>query len=163
VDQQATTSEADRLLQSARDELDRADSKAATVFAVSGVAVGAGLAAILGRQWRPSMMSWPFEALWWVGSTCLAVGLVALGAGVYPRIERAREESPSLLFGHLHKLTPDLLMIELERSAMDPLGSRIPELLALSRIVQTKYALIRFGMILVGVGLATCISCAAFG
>lgn len=149
--------EAERLLRSAREELARADSKASTIFAVSGIAVGAILAAVFGKQWHPSMLkSVGYEIVWWVGAGLLGIGLVLLGSSIYPRLNRAEASPPGVQFGDFHRLDPLSLLKALEEAARDPMAVRISELLNISRIVQVKYRLVRAGILCIATGLTAC-------
>src|SRR5262245_8921031 len=62
------------LLKEAREELARADSKAALLLAATGVAVGALLAGLIGGKWMPFSLDNRVEWLWWFGVASVASG-----------------------------------------------------------------------------------------
>jgi hypothetical protein len=140
----------ENLLKTTREELTRADSKAQLLLAATGVAVGALLAGLLGGRWEPATLDNRIEWLWWAGGVAPTVaGIALLGAAVYPR-RTGRPGPPSRVvtyFGHV-VTHPDVTSLRsaLASSSLDPTAHAIHQLSVVSRIVATKYRLIRFGM-----------------
>src|SRR5690242_8638023 len=83
-----TTSYLADLLKDTREELARADSKAALLLAGTGVVVGAVLAGLLGGRWTPFSLDNRVEWIWWLGVGSAAAGIFSIAAAVYPRIHR---------------------------------------------------------------------------
>jgi hypothetical protein len=73
------------LVLTAREEISRADQKAALLLASSGVATGVLLAALLAHQWTPAELTPYARWLWWLGIVAAAASLIALVDTVYPR------------------------------------------------------------------------------
>jgi hypothetical protein len=77
------------LLASSREELVRADTKAALLLAASGIAIGALLNGLLGGKWSPSHLNNWVEWLWWLGIAATVVAIVSLASAIYPRTKRS--------------------------------------------------------------------------
>ncbi len=99
------------ILLAARDELVRADAKATTLFATSGVAVGAVLTGLLSGQWSPSRIHGGLaQGIWWLGAAAAGVALVCLAAAMHPRTRRRRRDGRlAAYFGDVVMLGPDEL------------------------------------------------------
>src|ERR1035441_6347411 len=76
------------LLADTREELTRADSKAALTLAATGVVIGALLAGLFGGKWTPFDLNSKIQWLWWLGVGSAALGVFSIAAAVYPRIRR---------------------------------------------------------------------------
>lgn len=84
LDQAAT------LLAGVREEIARADGKAAILLGAVG-ATGAALIAVLaGRQWSPDQLPAVARVLWWFGAVCWTASLLFLLGVVLPRPLRSR-------------------------------------------------------------------------
>jgi Family of unknown function (DUF5706) len=140
------------LLQDAREELTRADSKAALLLAASGVVVGALLAGMLGGTWAPSHISDAIQWLWWLGVIAGAVGVGSIAAAVCPRIKRIGASRPALpaYYGDVSEYKSAAEFGQAIKGGFGvDLGDRlIDQTFQISRIVRQKYVLIRRGLLL---------------
>ncbi|WP_328999885.1 DUF5706 domain-containing protein [Kribbella sp. NBC_00709] len=147
------------VLAAAREELSRADNKAALLLASAGVVFGALLAAVLAGSWSPNMLDNVVEWLWWTGATSASMGLIALGWAIYPRI-RARSPRPAMIgyFGDVIAAPADDLLALLEATAATPMRGVLDQLHQVSHIVHRKYLAIQFALVAFSAGAAACIA-----
>ena len=136
------------LLAETREELTRADSKAALLLAASGVVIAALLAGLLGSQWTPFDLNTSVEWLWWLGVASAAFGVFSIAAAVYPRIRRHGTIHPGVPSYYGDVASYD--NIGAFRSAIEnaPKSKErlIDQVFAVSNIVQRKYVLLRRGL-----------------
>jgi hypothetical protein len=138
------------ILEEARKEVDRADSKASILLAASGVGIGALLAGLLAGTWTPVKLPVIAQLLWWAGAFSAAIGIGCLSWAVYPR--RHRRDSEALeTIAYYSDVIAFRSVPELVAGLTKSAGMRI-ELVAdqirqISRIVNYKYQLIRWGML----------------
>ena len=137
------------MLAEAREELDRADSKASILLAASGVAAGALLAGIVGGSWSPSRLGPPIQAMWWFGVAAAAAGIWNLASVIYPRTRRlggARFDHIDYFCDILAFADADALMAALRRACAAGIEPVADQLRQISLIVDRKYRHIRRGM-----------------
>ena len=148
-------------LAEAREELSRAESKAAVLLAAQGVVVGALLAALMTRRWTPfELRDGVVEWTWWLGIVCLVFAVVCLAAAVWPKIgsSDSAKRRPAFFgdfarFEDAQKLAAALRM----RDEADALERAANQVLLVSRIVRRKYRFIRASMVLLGTAAALCL------
>lgn len=142
------------MLAEARVEVSYADHKASMVLAALGIGFGAVLGGLLAGDWKPSDQGDGEPALW-VG-LAFALGAVACAAGaVWPRYSRRNKSSDVFYWGEVARVAS----FEDFTNRLDdaPPSSRTRtrrQLWDLSKIVATKYLLIRSAF--VAAGLAFC-------
>lgn len=147
------------LLAQARDELNRADSKASILLAAVGVALGAVTSGIVASGWSPSRLPTTLTVVWWIGTAIVAGGVAALLAAVYPRRRRRAVRSGRrpgdiayyadvAAFQSAHEVTSAI-----RRSADHDLELLAEQLLHVSQIAGRKYRLVGWGIWLVAVGV----------
>lgn len=141
------------LLKETREEINRADSKANLLLTGAGLGVTALVAGLVAGDLNPLDADWVVTLLAALSAICLALGLVATGAAVFPRLgtpspgharwftEIAEHEDTASLAKALRTDVPDSERRELQ------------QLLVLSRLVWRKYRLIRAGELVLGLGL----------
>jgi Family of unknown function (DUF5706) len=154
----ATLLYAASLLSSAKEEIDRADAKASILLAASGVATGALLAGLIAGTWTPLKLQVAIQSLWWLGAAEAAIGVCCLAWVVYPR-EPERNAEISWAVGYYgdvlaFRTTPELVAA-LNRSAETNIERIADQLRQVSRIVKYKYRLIRWGMRMLFLAIAT--------
>ena len=137
------------ILEEARKEVDRADSKASILLAASGVGIGALLAGLLADTWTPAKLPTIAQLLWWAGVLSAAIGIGCLSWAVYPRRHR-RDSEPHQTVAYYADVIAFRSVPELVAGLTKSAGMSI-ELVAdqirqISRIVNYKYQLIRWGM-----------------
>ena len=146
------------LLNSTRDELNRADSKASLLLAAVGVTIGALISGITGSKWTPTAMNVGEQVLWWTGIAAASVGVLLIAACVFPRIQQRDTPHPGLpaYYGDVAAY-PD---IESFREAVmnepDPRERLMNQAYVVSRIVQHKYVLLRRGLLCLLVAVVAC-------
>lgn len=159
----ATISYVDRLLTETREEIGRADQKAAILLAATGVAVTV-LVGLLAGRWSPAHLPAGIQWLWWLGVLALAAAIVFLAAAVMPRISHRGDPSTVTYFGHVVRLTDRSRLIEhLRRSAANPLDRAVDQLVLLSRIAFRKYRCTQVAMWLLGSAAVAMVICDAIG
>ena len=147
-----------QLLAETREELHRADGKAAMLFAIFGIALGAVLAGIIAGDWSPTDLRAGADVVWWLGAACAVAALGAVAAAVWPRIHSHHASGRVTYFAHVVGYRNRAALREaIERQAADDGDRPLEQLQALSGIVMTKYRLVRLGLILYGVGVLACL------
>lgn len=146
-----------QLLAETREELSRADGKAAMLFAIFGIAFGAVLAGVIAGDWSPRDLTAGAQVVWWLGAAAAVAALVALSAAVWPRLDSNQATGRVTYFAHVADYrTRDALREAIERQASEDDGRSLEQLQALSCIVMTKYQLVRSGLVLYGVAAVAC-------
>lgn len=150
---------AQSLLEVARFELARADDKASTLFRFYGVVAALSIGLLAGNDWSPSDLEVAAQALFWAGCAALLASGLFLGMTLYPRDVQASSAKRLLYFGHViaYRSVPELAaaLRSVEENAEDRL---VEQLLAVSRLVQAKYALTRKALLALGAGTALCLA-----
>lgn len=141
------------LLKDTREELGRADSKAATLMSASGVVVSVLLAGAIAGKWNPTELG-HWQWLWWPGAVAGAIGVVAFAAAVWPRAVHTEPKEALAYFGHAAQYEKvEDLETALDEKVSSPKKDRTTDqLLTVSKIVRRKYQLIRWGIGLLGGG-----------
>lgn len=155
-----TTSYLADLLEDTREELDRADSKAALLLAATGVVVGALLAGLLSGRWTPFELDNRVEWVWWVGVGSAAAGIFSIAAAVYPRIRRRDAPHPPTpsYFGDVVAYK-DIQMFRQAVEQAPSLRERLTDqTFVASRIVQRKYVLLRRGLRFLLLAISACVA-----
>ncbi|MFI6479339.1 Pycsar system effector family protein [Nonomuraea sp. NPDC050663] len=135
-----------KLLSEAREELNKADSKAQVLLGVVGIGLGAIAGGLLAGSWKPQDLADSVEWLWWAGVVAALASVGVLSGAVYPRLDR-RNNSGRIMYFHdvSHFRTVDDVTTALRQSAELDLERVTHQLLRLSRIATRKYRLIRWG------------------
>lgn len=141
---------AQRLLAENREELARADNKAATLLAAALIIVGALLAGFVAGDWSVSSLPSQSLVLWWVAVALAAVGICLLAAALAPRRMKRTEDSNRLAyFGDVANLAScDDLVEALDKAAKSDGARYVDQLFVTSQILSAKYSCIYWGMIL---------------
>jgi hypothetical protein len=148
---------AERLLSESREELVRADAKAATLFGVFAIAFGVVLAGVIAGDWAPSELADSAEVVWWIGAASAALAVAAVSAAVWPRLDSESATGRVTYFGHVVAYrTRDSLVEALERQATHDLDRPVEQLEAISAIVMEKYVWIQRALVLFGFGAVAC-------
>jgi len=146
-----------QLLAETREELNRADAKAAMLFAIFGIAFGAVLAGLIAGDWSPRHLAPGAQGVWWLGAAAAVAALVALSAAVWPRLDSKHASGRVSYFAHVAGYrTRDALREAIERQATEDGDRPLEQLQALSGIVMTKFQLVRSGLVLYGVAAVAC-------
>jgi Pycsar effector protein len=149
---------ANLLLGSAKEEIDRADAKASILLAASGVAAGALLAGLIAGSWSPLRLQAAIQWAWWLGVAESATAIWCLALAVYPR-EQKNDSGFSWAVAYygdvLAYRTTAQLVTALNRSAETNIERIADQLRHVSWIVDHKYRLIRWGMRLLFLAVAT--------
>jgi hypothetical protein len=146
-----------QLLAETREELNRADGKAAMLFAIFGIGFGAVLAGIIAGDWKPADLPAGAEVIWWLGAITAVAALVAVSAAVWPRLDSDHASGRVTYFAHVVGYrSRDALREAIERQASNDGDRPLEQLQAISGIVMTKYRLVRAGLVVYGIGAVAC-------
>ena len=145
------------LLASTRDELARADSKAALLLASVGVITGALTGGLSSRNWTPLSLGGGQQALWWAGVAAAAVGSFLISASVYPRTRGT--VIPGGLPAYFRDIAayPDVdAFRQAVGTAPDVAERLINQTYAVARIVRAKYAQLQVGLFCLLAAIVAC-------
>jgi hypothetical protein len=146
---------ATRLLDETREEVGRADAKAATLLSATAIAVTllVGLYELKGHAlrvlpiWRADLALFAFVVS--------GVGVVLLGLAVLPRSTSvAKDRVPPYFFGEVARYGKDeeRLLTDLTQASQQVVERTLNQLLVVSQIVVRKYRYVRFGLFSLFVG-----------
>jgi hypothetical protein len=151
-----------QLLSESREELTRADNKAALLLAAVGVVAGALLAAVVAGDWSPFSLAACVAWVWWLGATAAVVGIIFLAAAVYP-VTKYRTQRPAdfiAYFGDVVSVDGSVLQDRLIKSSQLYDARLIDQISAISGIVDRKYRAIQAGLWFIGAGLGLALASA---
>ncbi|MFI7126815.1 Pycsar system effector family protein [Nonomuraea sp. NPDC050153] len=150
-----------QLLTEAREELNRADTKAQVLLGIVGIGLGAVTGGLLAGSWSPLAMSNAVEWLWWAGAAAALASVVVLAGAVYPRLDRRKGNSAVMYYADVLRLdsTVSVTSALMQSSTLD-LERVADQLYRVSRIVGQKYRLIRWGFWLLLSGMTATVSAA---
>lgn len=154
----ATLLYAASVLSSAREEIDRADSKASILLAASGVAAGALLAGLMAGTWTPLRLQPTIQWAWWVGVVEAAIAISCLALAVCPREQRNNSGTSwaVVFYGDVLKYHTTTQLVEaLKRSAETKIERIADQLRYVCSIVNHKYRLVRWGILMLFLSAAT--------
>ncbi|MEV4838636.1 Pycsar system effector family protein [Nonomuraea sp. NPDC049486] len=150
-----------QLLSEAREELNRADTKAQVLLGIVGIGLGAVIGGLLAGSWSPFTLSNAIEWLWWAGAAAALASVIVLASAVYPRLDRRKMHGAAMYYADiLHLDSPATVANALMRSSALDLERIADQLYRVSHIVGQKYRLIRWGFWLLLGGMAATVSAA---
>ena len=154
---------AQSLLEVARFELARADDKANTLFRFYGVVAALSIGLLVGSSSSPTNLEAPAQVLFWTGCAAFLASGLFLGMTLYRRDIRGTPAKRLLYFGHViaYDSVPELATA-LRGVEEDSEHRLVEQLLSVSRLVHTKYAMTRKALIALGVGTGLCIAAGIF-
>lgn len=157
MEDQATNKLVADLLRESREELGRADSKAAMLLAAFSLLVGVVVSGMFAGEFRPIDLHCVGAVVWWMGCVVVGVSLVALARAIYPTLRHGEAEGPITYFGHA--AGKDLTAIEatLKRQVDGDRSRTVEQLTVVSAIVWRKYRFVQAALWLFGVGVGLCI------
>ncbi|WP_344920948.1 Pycsar system effector family protein [Streptosporangium oxazolinicum] len=132
----------------AREELNRADAKAQVLLGVVGIGLGAVAGGLLAGSWSPFELSNAVEWLWWAGILAALAALSCLIGAVYPRTGKTETNNPGYIgyYGDVLRFdSNEAAIAALSRSSVLDLERTTDQIRRLSRIIERKYRLIRWG------------------
>jgi MFS family permease len=144
------------LLSETREEIVRADTKAAILFTAFGIAVSAVLGGMIAGDWSPKDLDRGATVVFWVGGGCAFVSFLALGYALWPRMKHKNAEDPAGYYLDIHEYDDlNALRTALKQSAEFG-GRTVEQLRVTSDIAWSKFVGIRLAMLLYGFGIAAC-------
>ncbi len=146
------------LLKDGREELGRADGKASILLTASGVVASVLLAGAIAGDWNPTALG-RFQWLWWPGSALSLAAIVSFAAAVWPRVKHDKPKSDLSFFGHVAEFkSRQELNAAIDQKVSDSLEDdrAVDQAFTVSKIVVGKYAHVRRGIALLGMGLVAC-------
>jgi hypothetical protein len=152
------------LLSEAREEVTRADAKASTVLAGAGVMLSVVFTGLMTGPWSPSSLGLPFAGLFWIGIASALVGVALVGASIFPRTGNSSRHGCITYFGHAVGCDSiEELHSRLERTVADHMDRDEEQLYVISRIVDRKYRLMQWALVLFLVALILSLGAVAVG
>lgn len=163
TDEEQVVAYVTRLFTTAREELHRADTKAAILLAGSTAVVAALLSASISGGWSPTRLGGAFVMVWWASTLAAGVAVALLAAAIYPRIRRTGTSPPATAYFADIAAYTDIaaLRTALPRSAAQEFEETLTQLWRISRIVLVKYRLIVAGMWTLLIAAVGCCSAVA--
>jgi hypothetical protein len=147
-----------QLLAEAREELVRADSKAAMLLAAFGVVVGVVVAGLVAGDFRPNDLGCVWEVIWWCGCVVLAAALVALARAIYPALTHPEADGSISYFGHAAaKSDATALQKALEVQVAGARSRTVEQLKVISDLAWFKYRCLQVALFAFGAGSGLCI------
>jgi hypothetical protein len=143
------------LLADTREELNRADSKAAILVAGSGVGISALLAGLIAGRWEPFELDNRVEWLWWFGSATVISGTIFLAAAIYPRTRRKGSKTSGSIcyYGDVARFkTVEDFKQELLNATELTDNRLFDQVFNVSKIAAKKYTCLQWGLRLLGAG-----------
>lgn len=132
------------MLAEARADVVFADQKASMVLAALGIGFGALIGGLLAGDWRPSKLNGLGEAIWWAGAVAAVVSVASAACAVWPRYSTKEAPKEISYWGHVaHFDSVEGFIAALDETPVDHLHRTRHQLWRLSRIVRTKYRLVR--------------------
>lgn len=141
---------AHQLLLESREEVGRADSKAAIILASAGVGAAALLGGLIAGSWSPIQLSNAIEWVWWLGLACLGVALVQLSRCLLPTTKNQQSGKVDYFGDVLRFSSPEALRDALSDDEGGHESRAIRQLFVISSIVERKYQRLRSALILLG-------------
>lgn len=137
------------LLAAAREELGRADQKAAILIAAVGIAISPFITALLGDE-NPAGVLWLYAA----AVVLMMLGIVLFGLAIFPQTRRLNDGAQMSAYfeDHVTRQKSEVLALVRTRVNDEVLADQIWEI---SSIVSRKYRVIRYAMVFSGLGVLT--------
>lgn len=154
---------ASTLLAESREELARADGKAAMLLAAFSVFVGVVLAGLLAGEFKPEDLGCNGRSLWWGGCMAIAGSLVSLAHAIYPRLHHGEADGPISYFGHAAGKGTRAVQAVLKQQIDSEKSRTTEQLVVVSDIVWRKYRSIQIALWAFGVGALLCVLGAIIG
>lgn len=151
------------LLAETREELARADGKAAMLLAAFSVFVGVVLAGLLAGEFTPGDLGCDGRAFWWAGCVVIAGSLVALAYAIYPRLSHGEADGPITYFGHAAGKGVQAVEAALQRQVGSDRSRTVEQLVVVSDIVWRKYRFVQIALWAFGAGALLCVLGAIVG
>lgn len=149
------------LLAQAREELNKADTKAQVLLGVVGLGVSAVAGGLLAGSWSPLKLNPWVQWLWWTGATAALSSLICLAGAVYPRTSRLKG-SPArgiAYFADVQRYgTAEAVVAVLREPTNHDLLRLAEQIKQNSTIVIRKYQLIKWGFWLLLSAIVLCIT-----
>lgn len=146
------------LLNHTRGELNRADSKASLLLATLGVIISSLIGGLATSAWRPAKLAGGEQVLFWIGVVAAAGGVFWIAASVFPRIRQSGTPHPGVpaYYGDVAVYRD----VDAFRAAIDGCPEvrdrLINQTFVIAGIVQTKYVLLRRGLLWLLAAILTC-------
>ncbi|WP_335978271.1 MULTISPECIES: Pycsar system effector family protein [Streptomycetaceae] len=144
-----------RLLAELRAEIAHADNKASVLLGALSMTAGLVGALLAAHGWTPERLPTAAQCVWWAGVASLGGCLLSLLLAIAPRYGRAfwTLGRPLTYFDDIRRaVAQDVLARALADTDAAPNAGLIDALSATSRIVGTKHAWIRVGLIAYAAG-----------
>ncbi|WP_275293526.1 Pycsar system effector family protein [Amycolatopsis sp. La24] len=147
-----------KLLSNTREELVRADAKAALLLAAAGIASSALLNGLLGGKWSPFQLAASVQWIWWMGIAAAASAISALAYGVYPRTRRKGGGRPKLAgyYGDIVGQGRAQVAASVAQAEHHLDAALVDQIFQTSHIVERKYRCLRVAIFAFAAGAILC-------
>lgn len=143
------------MLAETREEISRADNKAATLLAACGIGAGALLAGFIAGTWSPNDLHNEIEWLWWIGLASAAFAVLRLGLCITPIVANKQSSTRVDYYGDVNGYpTAEALAEALAGAPGDLYQRNVRQLHVTALIVRNKYSHLRWSMTCLLVGVA---------
>jgi hypothetical protein len=144
------------LLSEAREELTRADSKAAMLLASFGLFIGIVISGLIAGDFKLDNLDCAGSYMWWVGCLLIAISVIALARAIYPNLTHGDANGPISYFGHAASLDPTAIEGRLEQQLKAECPRVVEQLSVISDLVWLKYRCLQVALWSFGGGVALC-------
>lgn len=136
-----------QMLSEARSEIIAADQKASITLAALGIGFSAVLGGLLAGNWRPSHLHGAGEPAWWFGAAIAFVSVGCAAAAVWPRYAANPAAGEVNYWADIAAQSKFTEVVEaLNRILPGSQDRTRNQLWSISKIVRSKYRLIRMAM-----------------
>ncbi|HEY5834181.1 Pycsar system effector family protein [Streptomyces sp.] len=153
TDPETTLYVAERLLATVRDDVARADTKAAVLL--SGALAMPAL--LLGGRWSPQQPAGPWLAPLFLGGAVWAAGVALLVWAILPRTRTSRATPGVTYFADAHRGQDSAALLRAVAAAgEDRVGWLMTQFVDMSVILTAKYRCLRWGICCLAPGFVLC-------
>lgn len=147
------------LLGESREEVIRADTKAAMLFGLLGVGFSVVAAGLIAGNWSPADLHAAVEWLFWVGAAAAAASMTLLGSAIWPRITHLEDREEIAYFGHVaaFKNRQQFRAAVISQAERVPDERVVDQVHTISKIAIRKYRLLQAAIVALAVAATSCL------
>ena len=140
-----------QMLDEARADVVQADQKASILLGIVGVAFSVVLGGQIAGDFDANDLTPLGECLWWIAVGAIVLSVTASGMAIWPRYQVSDPDEGITYWGHVAAYRdPDRLDGALELQIQSTRRRNLHQLSHVSRLVRTKYVLVRWALVLGG-------------
>jgi hypothetical protein len=145
---------ANQMLSEARGDAVQADQKASILLAILGISFSVIISGQFSNSFDVTQLSFWSQRLWWFAMILSFSSLLLAVSAVWPRFKlKNRTDDTIAYWGHIaqHKKLTDFTT-SFENISISDRDRVLHQLWSLSRIVRSKYRLVRYSLLTVSIG-----------